>query len=207
MPPTIGGEPTAVDGRVDESYRSNEAIAVNQAADALDVSAVPYDRDRRNERYQEMRYFEREQFAFNRLLEWSGEHGDDSIASAIGLAMGCLMETVQGAQMDLVLDAGPRVVNSNAFDRLSENTRCLAYDLIPTLLADAGIDTVLADLAFFSEEWSTRNAIMADNIEAVASGYPGQRLVVLCGAEHRYILRELLRGRAGIVVKEYYEVE
>lgn len=207
MPPTIGGEPTAVDGRIDDSYQSNEAIAVNQAADALDVPAVPYDRDRRNERYQELRYFEREQFAFTTLMEWALNNGSDSIASAVSTAMGCLLETIQGSQMDMAIHAGPRVVNSSAFDRLSENTRCLVYDLVPSLLANAEMDTVLADLTFFSEEWSTRNTIMADNIETIASEHPGQRIVVLCGAEHRYILRTLLQGRAGIEVKEYYEME
>lgn len=64
----------------------------------------------------------------------------------------------------------------------------------------------VADLAFFADEWGSRNAIMADNIERIAREYPGMRIVFLCGAEHRYILRRLLQDRAGIVVREYYEV-
>lgn len=207
MPPTIGGIPTSTDGRIDAGFRGTESTAVNQAADTLGVPALPYDRDRRNERYQETRYFEREKYVFEKLLEWSSQGGDDSAATAVGTAMGCLLETVQGAQMDIALHAGPMVVNSAAFDKLSENTRCLVYELVPSLLASAAMDTVVADLAFFSDEWKTRNSIMADNIERIAGEYSGKRIVVLCGAEHRYILRKLLQGRAGIDVREYYEVE
>lgn len=82
--------------------------------------------------------------------------------------------------MDIALHAGPMVVNSAAFDKLSENTRCLVYDLLPSVLSGAAMDTVVADLAFFAEEWRIRNAIMADNIERAARGYPGMRIVVLC---------------------------
>jgi hypothetical protein len=109
--------------------------------------------------------------------------------------------------MDIALHAGPRVVNSAAFDNLTESTQCLAYELIPPLFTGASRDTVIADLAFLANEWNTRNAIMADNIERIAKRYTEERIVVLCGAEHRYILRRLLSGRAGIVVREFYELE
>ncbi|MBE0564511.1 MAG: hypothetical protein IH621_01020 [Krumholzibacteria bacterium] len=194
-------------GRIDPGFGSNESTAVNQAADSLGVPALPYDRERRNEIYQETRYFEREKHAFEKLLEWSGQGGGDPAVAAGATAMGCLLESAQGAQMEIALHAGPLVVNSAAFDKLSENTRCLVYDLLPSLLSDAAMDSVVADLAFLADEWNTRNAIMADNIERIAQDYPGRRIVVLCGAEHRYSLRRLLQGRAGIDVKEYYELE
>ena len=207
MPPTIGGLPTSTDGRIDPGFGSNEAIAVNQAADSLGVPALPYDRDRRNERYQETRYFEREKYVFEKLVEWSGQGGSNPAVAAGATALGCLLESVHGAQMEIALHAGPMVVNSAAFDKLSENTRCLVYDLLPSLLSGAAMDTVVTDLAFLADEWSIRNAIMADNIERIAREYPGMRIVVLCGAGHRYSLRRLLQGRAGIDVKEYYELE
>ena len=154
-----------------------------------------------------MRYFEREKHAYERLLEWAARGEDDPASAAVATAMGCLLETVQGAQMDIVLQAGPEVVNSAAFDKLSENTRSLVYELVPSLLPPAEMDSVLVDLAFFADEWDTRNTLMADNIERIAGDYPGKRIVVLCGAEHRYVLRELLMGRDGLVVKEYYELD
>jgi hypothetical protein len=69
------------------------------------------------------------------------------------------------------------------------------------------MDTVVTDLEFLSNEWKIRNSAMADNIRQIAEGYSGKRIVVLCGAEHRYILKELLHGRDDIVVEEYYDVE
>ncbi len=206
LPPTMDGLPTTTDGRIRPCFDGNEDIAVNQAADSLHVPALPYDRDRRNERYRETRYFEREKFAFQQLAEWSGQSDGDSASAACGVALDCL-ENVQRAQMELAVHAGPQVVNSQAFDQLSRSTRYLAYRLIPKLLVGAHMDTVATDLEFLSGEWKTRNRAMADNIERIAAGYSGKRIAVLCGAEHRYILNGLLQGRDGIVVEEYYGVE
>jgi hypothetical protein len=47
---------------------------------------------------------------------------------------------------------------------------------------------------------------MADNIMRIAAQFPGKRLVVGVGAEHRYMLRDLLAGKPGIILKEFWEV-
>ncbi|NLT66840.1 MAG: ChaN family lipoprotein [Acidobacteria bacterium] len=47
---------------------------------------------------------------------------------------------------------------------------------------------------------------MADNIMAQAAKYPGRRLVVICGVDHKYALRDLLAKEPGVKVLEYYEI-
>jgi hypothetical protein len=206
LPQTMDGYPTTTDGRINPNFKGNESIAANQAADSLHVPTLPYDRDRREEIRRETRYYERRKYAFLRLTEWSGQSDGDSAAAVCTFALGCV-DNVQNAQMELALLAGPQVVNSGAFDQLSKCTQDLTCRLIPELLVGADLDTVVTDLEFISAEWKTRNSAMADNIGKIAEGYSGRRIVVLCGAEHRYILKELLLGRDGIVVEEYYDVE
>lgn len=65
----------------------------------------------------------------------------------------------------------------------------------------------LADEAhFFRDQWHERNRIMADNIIKAAKQYAGRRLVVVTGATHRYILRDLLKNEPNIELKEYGEL-
>ena len=207
MPSVLDGLPTSVNGRINTRFRDNESVAVNQAADSLQVPVFPYDREGRNEIYVKTRYFEREQYAFGELMKWGEWTSEDPNEKAAAVATGCLFESVQQAQMEVVTTAGPQVLNSSVFDLLSKNKHCLVYELWPALLTSADQDSVIADLKFLNEEWNTRNGIMADNIIRIAQGYVGKRLVVLCGAEHRHDLRELLATRNTVKVLEYYELE
>ena len=59
----------------------------------------------------------------------------------------------------------------------------------------------------FSNFWITRNDAMVGHIIAWARSSPGKTVLVLCGFEHRYYLRNALDGRArseGIAVREYW---
>ena len=46
---------------------------------------------------------------------------------------------------------------------------------------------------------------MVDNIVKAAKNHPGKRLVVITGATHRYVLRDLLKNEECIELKEYWE--
>jgi len=66
--------------------------------------------------------------------------------------------------------------------------------------------TLIDDYYFFRDQWQERNRIIAGNIIKAAKEYHGKRLVVLTGATHRYILRDLLKNEPSIDLKEYWEV-
>jgi hypothetical protein len=207
MPPEMDGVPTSAGGRIHSRFRDNESVAANQAADSLGVVVVPYDREGRNEFYVKTRYFEREEFAFGELMKLSEKCAAEPDPNALAIATNGLFASIQQAQMELVSRADPGVINSPAFDELSANKRQLVYGLWPSLLSESGLDTVISDLRFFEEEWNDRNRIMAENISRISEDYPGGRLVVLCGAEHRHDLRALLEANERLTVAEYYEVD
>ena len=74
------------------------------------------------------------------------------------------------------------------------------------LLAAAGERELAEEFLFVNDEWQERNQIMARHIREVACKFAGKRLVVLAGAEHRHILRELLAKAPEVELKEFYEV-
>ena len=80
------------------------------------------------------------------------------------------------------------------------------FGIRPKLLMAAGERELAEEFLFVSDEWQERNQIMARHIRETACKFPGKRLVVLAGAEHRYILRELLAKAPEVELKEFYEV-
>jgi hypothetical protein len=69
------------------------------------------------------------------------------------------------------------------------------------------LSDLTGEFAFFRDEWRDRNRIMAANVAGLARKRPSQRIAVVCGYEHRYILRDLLSAESGVIVKEFYELE
>ena len=69
-----------------------------------------------------------------------------------------------------------------------------------------GYQEVASYLRFHREQWMERNAIMVRNILEIAENFPRQRLVIVTGDEHRYILRDLLTDEEGITLREFWEV-
>ncbi|NIM06295.1 MAG: hypothetical protein GTO55_07910, partial [Armatimonadetes bacterium] len=70
-----------------------------------------------------------------------------------------------------------------------------------------GYEEIAVYIREHADEWNKRNGHMADNIARIASQFPGKRIVVITGAEHRYILRDLLSEKPNIVLKEFWEAQ
>ncbi len=102
----------------------------------------------------------------------------------------------------------PMFINSDVLDSLMYLKHVRTYEvLVPIFEKNPDFTPELADdLKFIYQEWAERNEIMAANIEKAARKFPGGRLAVTTGYEHRYILRDLLKDREGIVLKEYWQV-
>lgn len=100
----------------------------------------------------------------------------------------------------------PRTVNFAGFDALVRQKYYLYHELIPQiLLRYADFRSVASEWEKLATAWTSHNAAMAKNIALVARRYGGKRLVVAVGADHRYILRDLLEKQAGITLREYWE--
>jgi hypothetical protein len=117
-----------------------------------------------------------------------------------------LLGTLHGLQDRLMRCAGPEIINSSAFDLIIANKKCIQHGLWSKMLSASGQAELAGEFLFFRQEWEEPNRIKAGNIQTIAKRYVGKRLVVLCGAEHPYILRGTLDKAAGITLKEFYDL-
>ena len=183
-----------------------EVVAINDVAKQLNIRQVPFDREDRNENFQQTNYFGRQKQADQKLSQWCKEQEQKKKDSLDWLAVESLWNSID-AQDELDRQGTPRLINSRANDRVVSMKHAMNYRIFPLVLAQyPGYEQTAADYRFFGDEWTQRNRIMADNLLRIARQYAGKRIVVTTGAEHRYILRELLEHQPGIELKEYWEV-
>ena len=204
QPPENGGQPTVRNGRATE-LRSLENVVANLAADDLEVNVIPYDKEGRDEFYQQTRYFPRQQAANERLNKWLAAQKRNAPGS-IPILADRLETEAEESQNRLTHNSGPEIINSPVHDMVIVTKHGLAFGVIPKLLAAAGERELAEEFFFVNDEWQERNQIMARKIRENACKFAGKRLVVLAGAEHRYILRELLAKAPEVELKEFYEV-
>jgi hypothetical protein len=206
LPPAIGGKATLEKERIASQFAGNENDSANAAADVLRVPVVAYDREGRNEFYRDTRYFERQQQLNRRIDAWLDVEENAKLAPAEAALLGSLLENAARSRDYFISNSGPETINSEGFDRIIRLKHYIWEELMPRLSARVpSISDLAGEFAFFQDEWHERNRIMAGNIASQAGKRPGQRIVVLCGCEHRYILRDLLAERSGVLLKEFYE--
>jgi|SRR5208283_4841319 len=206
LPPAIGGEPTIEKQRIAERFANDENWSANAAADVLQIPVVACDRQGRNEYYRETNYFDREARLNRRVESWLNSAENAKIAPAEAALLGPLLGNAARSQNYFTINAGPEVINSEGFDRIIRFKHFIWQELMPELSAKVtSLNDLAGEFAFFRDEWHERNRIMADNIATQARKRPGQRIVVLCGCEHRYILRELLSAQPDVHLREFYE--
>jgi len=217
LPPTIVGgdgkphETAEKDGRISKDLLKAaddfpEFAATDEAAHDLNVRQVPYDREGRNELYRETKYLERREQVRASLDKWCRQLEKDE-PEAIALKNYRMLMDAVIADYHLKMFASPKVINSEAYDRVTCIKHTIFSNLIPMILAPSSRHKDLVEeIRFITDEMAHRDTIMADNIVRIAAQFPGKRLAVTTGAEHRYILRDLLSKKEGIVLKEFWEV-
>jgi hypothetical protein len=207
LPPTIGGQPTIEKQRIAARLATNEGWSANAAADLLGIPVISCDREGRNEFYQKTKYFDREAELNRRIGSWLNTTENRKAAPAESALLGPLAANALRGQRYFDLNSGPEIINSEGYDRVIRLRHFLFGELMPQLSARVpSLSDLTAEFAFIADEWNERNQIMADNIAKEARRYSARRVVVLCGSEHRYILRDLLATKQDILLKEFYEV-
>lgn len=84
-------------------------------------------------------------------------------------------------------------LNSVAADSLAQRRQNSQYHQLKTIVDEnAALGGFRAFYQVNERYWDIRNRAMARNIARYAALYPGRRLVVLCGFNHRYYLRREL---------------
>jgi hypothetical protein len=186
-----------------------EFWASDQAASQLSVPQIPFDRPNLDEHFAKIRYYERSNAMANKWFKWSEhiikkndpESRDRTIADLYTCnlqAESCLTDAAT---------AKPEIINSEVLDAVVRLQNSMYHEILPQIHRnDSDYKELVSESHFFRDDWSEQNRIMADNIIKAAKQYPGQRLVVLVGCGHRYILRDLLKDTDGIDLKEYWEL-
>ena len=193
--------------KIRDKYKSPECWAADTVATQLNIKQIPFDRPDRQENFKKTNYFERQKRS-NKLANKWGELVMKQDPNSIDLKIAKLMSYAGQAEGHLFRNSAPEIINSEAHDSIIRIKKSLWYDILPTILKKyPGYELLTEDYHFARDQWSERNRIMADNIIKAAKEYPGKRLVVVTGATHRYILRDLLKKEKSIELKEYWQIE
>jgi len=183
-----------------------EGWAADVVAVKLGIKQIPFDRPDRQENFKKTNYFGRQERGNKLFNEWFKQKTKED-PNSVDLKIARLLGHVGQAEGYLFINSEPAIINSEAHDSVIRIKMSLCYDIIPTILKKyPEYETVINDFHFARDQWHQRNRIMVDNIIKAAKQYPGKRLVVITGASHRYILRDLLKDEENIDLKEYWEL-
>lgn len=183
-----------------------ECWAADTVAQQLGIKQIPFDRPDREENFRKTKYFEKQKKA-NKLGKKCGECLLQNEPNSLNIKIAQLQGYAGRAEGALFRNAGPKVINSEAHDSIIRIKKSLWYEIVPEILKKYPECKVLIESDyFFRDQWNIRNKIMADNIVKAAKEYPVKRLVVITGATHRYILRDLLKDNLHVELKEYWEI-
>ena len=209
LPEIVLGQPTIVNDRINAMLvpdTSDENWSVNAAADILDVPVIPFDRADRNEHFAKTKYFERMGALAQRIESWCSEDKNRDLSPAEAAFLCSLADLAQEGQTYFSLNAGPELINSKGFDNLVRIKHKMSDELMPELAKKtASLSEFAGEFVFLRDEWDERNRIMVNNIIAQARKFSGKRLVVICGIDHKYALRDLLSAEPELEVLEYHE--
>ena len=184
-----------------------EGWAADTVAQQLGIKQISFDRPDRQENFRKTKYFEKQKKA-NELRKKCGEYLLQNEPNSINVKIAQLQGYAGRAEGALFRNADPKVINSEAHDSIIRIKKSLWYEIVPEILQKYPEYKELIEFDhFFRDQWSIRNKIMADNIIKATKEYSGKRLVVITGATHRYILRDLLKDNPHVELKEYWEVE
>jgi len=180
-----------------------EESAVREYLTRHSAELRPYDIDGRNDYYRKHRTFEREDAFFQAIWKARDAGELDSCAKEI-------LETVMKgfAERDRFLASDPRAINSFTCDA------ALVQKAYVYPMGYAELSRRCSRLNAFREDWDEetrfeirRNEAMIGHICDWAKQFPGKRLGVLCGFEHRHQLRSGIRFStpSEILLKEYWD--
>lgn len=192
--------------RFRDPQKHPEAWAADTVATLLSIKQIPFDRSDRQENFRKTKYFERQKRSSRLMKKWI-EQVEKQDPNSTDLKIAKLMFCANQAEYHMFTNAAPEIINSEAHDAIIRAKKSLWYDILPTIFEKyPGYQTLADDYHFARDQWRQRNRIMADNIIKTAKEFPDKRLVVVTGATHRYVLRDLLIHEKSVDLKEYWEI-
>lgn len=192
--------------RVKDPHLCPEIWVADEAAVQLGVKQIPFDRPDREQYRKKTKFYKRRKRSGELRDKWFAQTEKDNPES-VELKISLLQDYAGQAQEYLQLNAGPKLINSKGFDSIVRAKDSVWENILPIIMGkDSRHKQAVDELRFLVNEWQQRNTIMANNIVKAAKQNPGKRLVVVTGATHRYILRDLLKDEKSIDLKEFWEI-
>lgn len=191
-----------------EDFGSPELEYVHRAARNQSLNIIPIDRENREEYYSENELDAKSEKVSELAQEWFERVHMES-PDALDIHIGGVLQEAMSAQGYLDYTYKPEVINSIIYDSVSRMKHSLWMEVLPKLLGGVEEGSELREiLMFLDEEWIKRNEIMSKNILKVYKEMESGRIAVVVGAEHRYIIKDLLT-EAGLNpildIREYWE--
>jgi len=171
-----------------------------------DCRIVLYDIKNRNKIYREMKADENER-AFNDALELLYKNERLSLEDTLLYEK---LNEVFTIRDNYLCNEYPRVINSEISDRLIEYKEKLIYEYYKKVVVSYQELIQYKDFIEFQEEfWNTRNEAMAWNIvKTLMEEKDGIKAIIICGFEHRSILKKIFKKYAEeVTIKEYWDYD
>jgi hypothetical protein len=183
-----------------------ENAVCDKVAGQLGIPIVPIDRTDRDENYRKTRYFER-QNAWSKQINDLRQHLRDKHSDSPDRQLFDLFFEAISAQRKTERNGASQIINSDAYDQVIRTKHTIGYKLMQDIARNHEGYEAIADFSEFARaDWQERNEIMRDKILEAALDRRGERCVVVTGAEHRYVLRDLLADQEDIMLREYWEI-
>jgi len=185
-----------------------EGWAADTVATTLGIKQIPVDHPDRQEILKKANYFEREEKFAKLLQKWMKQIAEND-PNSLDLKIVRLYMFADQSQAYFTDNGPPEIINSEGFDSIIKIKHEFVSEgnILSTIMEKyPGYEAAVNFEQFLETWWQERNKVMTDNIIKVAKEYPAKRLIVVTGAEHRYILRDLLGNNDMLEVKEYWEV-
>lgn len=169
---------------------------------APQVQVLPYDIEKRNATYRAFHYFDLQRDFYATLHRLYMENRLEPEAQSL------YREILADSNVREAFGRGRlEVFNSRNCDQAVEKKHARSDRNIPRIIQlTPDLSGFERYAAFESEFWELRNKTMVRNILRHAGRFPGRKIVVLCGFEHRYYLVSHLKSayNPGISVREFW---
>jgi hypothetical protein len=179
----------------------NSVVADYQKASGVPIR--PYDIEGRNKIYQDHKYFKLQKDLSKAL----NQADQDSLLRGESALLLDAIDRFDGIGRAFGTES-PEVINSNICDVAMESKQYYGGDGMLRIVSSVPVLKQFTEFATFKRDfWITRNEAMVANIRSWAKSLHPKTILVLCGFEHMYFLRDKLKSdttSGTFILREYW---
>jgi len=178
---------------------TNENIGANKYHSEYNVDLRPFDVTGRNDWYRKTNYFDNQDEMWNDVISLY-ENNELSKRDNEDFELIRFVLNYSGMTFSSVKDMNVNMT----IKYLSLREKIIYPKMVSIVENTEKLHKWIDFVRQWEAQWYERNAIMADNIKKIVSGYKNKRIVVLVGLEHKSGLLDLLSDSTDFVIREYW---